>query len=375
MTAMEYFARMADGTERIASLAAAGTPVVGAFCNFVPEEIVRAAGAVPVRLDAGDAGAATEAEAVLPQEACPVARSAVGVLRRDERLRGLLRMLIVPTPCDAKRKMAAVADLGLPVHVLSLPAQKDTPGARAAWLAETRRLQEAVSKVTGKPVTRQGLREAITAANARQAVFRELLDLRRSSPPRLKGSELLTVVQASFWDDPAAHTAAMRALVEERASASGGPGGKRILLTGAPVIAPNTRLVEVVEAAGLAIVADDLCTGTERLYHPCQPMEWTLPEMQLAAAEKALLPCTCPCFTAHQDRINRLLTLAEDHAVDGVVYHNLRTCVLFQFETAAVREAFRERGVPLLEISTDYGAHDLEQMRTRVQAFAEMLTQ
>lgn len=373
MGAMEHFARMASGEGRLAELQGEKRPVVGVFCNFVPEELVWAAGAIPIRLDAGDAEAATEAEAVLPQEACPVARSAVGVLRASPALHELLRLLVIPTPCDAKRKLALSAGLGVPAHVLPIPAEKDSPTGRAAWLAEVRRLQEALTKLTGKAVTRQSLRAAIEVTNARQRAFREVLELRKSSPPRLTGAELLTVVQASFWDDPRRHAEAMLALVQERKAATPQPAGKRVLLTGAPVIAPNTRLVEVIEEAGLHIVADDLCSGTERLYHPVQPMEWTVPEMLLASAEHALLPCTCPCFASHEDRVNRLVGLAEEYAIDGLVYHNLRACVLFQFETSAVRETFRERGTPVLEISTDYGAQDLEQMRTRVQAFAEML--
>lgn len=371
--AIEWFRQRATEEGRTAAALATGRPLVGVFCNFVPEELILAAGALPLRLDSGDAVAAAEAEEVFPTEACPAARASVGVLRREGPLREALKLLIVPTPCDAKRKMAHGFEFGIPSHALSLPADKGTEGGRRAWLEEIRGLASVLGKLTGKPVTRHSLREAIESVNARQQVFREVLALRRETPPRLTGSELFAVSQASFLGEPQSHTQAMRKLVGERTAGAPLAPGRRVLLTGAPVLPGNDRLVEIVESTGLHIVADDLCSGTERLYHPVQPSEWTLSEMLLASAERALLPCTCPCFTRDIDRVTRLLQLSDEYAVDGVIYHNLRGCVLFQFETRDVRDAFRERGVPLLEISTDYGAQDAEQVRTRIQAFAEML--
>ena len=101
--------------------------------------------------------------------------------------------------------------------------------------------------------------------------------------------------------------------------------------------------------------------------------EWNLPELMRAVAETALLPTPCPCFVRGEDRVNRILEFAEAYAVEGAIYHNLRLCTLFQFETPAVRDALREVGVPMLDLQTDYTAEDTEQLRTRVQAFLEML--
>jgi len=61
------------------------------------------------------------------------------------------------------------------------------------------------------------------------------------------------------------------------------------------------------------------------------------------------------------------------YSVDGVVYHSLRLCALYQFEATAVRDSLSSRSVPMLEIQSDYTPEDTEQMHTRVQAFLEML--
>ena len=374
MGAIEYFRDALESGARAEELSADRRPVVGTFCNFVPDEVVMAAGAVPVRLDSGDESAAAEAESAVPKDCCPVARAGVGMLARRAGLHSLAKLLVVPSSCDAKVKLGACLESDVPVHVMSLPTGKTGAGSATAWLGEVRRLAERLRELTGQVVTARALREAVDITNRRQAAFRALLELRCASPSRVTGREVLLVAQASFTDDPMRLTERLAALVGERQSAAAPPSfGPRVLLTGAPVIYPNMRLVDTIESAGASIVADDLCTGTERLYHPVVPMEWSLPETMRAVAEKTLLPCTCPCFSGHEDRVNRILGLVDDCAVQGVVYHNLRTCVLFQFETRHVREALRKRGAPMLEVTTDYGGQDTEQLRTRVEAFTEML--
>jgi benzoyl-CoA reductase/2-hydroxyglutaryl-CoA dehydratase subunit BcrC/BadD/HgdB len=376
MGAFDYFRNVLETGRQAAEPTGDSRPVVGFFCGFVPQELILAAGARPVRLDAGDHGAAEVAESIMPRDACPVARSAVGLLTERAGIHGLLKLVVIPTVCDAKRKIGATAGLEVPVHVLSLPTSKTGSGAREAWLAEVRRLADALTALTGRRITRQSLREAIAVTNARQQAFRRLLELRKGDPPRLSGAELIAVAAAGFVDEPERYTRAVSDLAEEREHApSTLPDGPRVLLTGAPIIPPNTRLVSVIEGAGLHIVADDLCSATESFYHPVVPMEWGLREMMIAVAEKALLPCTCPCFSEHADRANRIRGLVAEFRAQGVIYHNLRTCMLFQFETEAVREVARSLSIPMLEVSTDYTAQDVEQLRTRVEAFGEMLRQ
>jgi benzoyl-CoA reductase/2-hydroxyglutaryl-CoA dehydratase subunit BcrC/BadD/HgdB len=149
----------------------------------------------------------------------------------------------------------------------------------------------------------------------------------------------------------------------------------RLLLTGAPLIYPNFKVAGVIESAGAVIVADELCSGTQRLYHPIVPKDWTMKEMLIAVADKYLLPSTCPCFVESADRINRLLELVEEFAVDGVVYHNLRMCQLHDVESFSIKAAFARRNVPLLILYSDYSQEDTPQLRTRVEAFLEMISQ
>ena len=59
----------------------------------------------------------------------------------------------------------------------------------------------------------------------------------------------------------------------------------------------------------------------------------------------------------------------------GVVYHVLKGCVVYDFEVGRVEAMCKELGVAMVRIETDYSPEDVEQLRTRIEAFVEMLVQ
>ena len=95
--------------------------------------------------------------------------------------------------------------------------------------------------------------------------------------------------------------------------------------------------------------------------------------MLQAIANRYLLPSSCPCFTEADDRIDKILQAVEDFKVDGVVHHSLRLCPLYDMELPKVSRVFKDKGIPFLSIHTDYSLEDVEQLRTRVEAFFEIL--
>lgn len=83
----------------------------------------------------------------------------------------------------------------------------------------------------------------------------------------------------------------------------------------------------------------------------------------------------CPCFVDSADSIDRVLELVEDYSARGVIAHNLRLCQLIDMETLRLRPVLRDRQIPFLSIHTDLSQEDREQIKTRAEAFLEMMRQ
>ena len=380
---LSYFREFVTARQGERELVDFDGPVIGVSCNFVPDELVWAVGGRTMRLCGGDSQWQEEGEHLLSRHICPVATATAGLPQMDPQLWERLDLLVIPASCDAKKKLAEVFSRDKPVHVMNVPAMKDDGTARAYWLDEVQRLVRRIEQVAQRKITRVALDKAMRLSMERESLFRELLELRygqNGDGSLMTGEQFQFVTGASFADEPSRYTENLRTLVDvlRKAGAAGyqvaDGDAPRVLLAGAPLIYPNFKLLEIIEKSGATIVSDTSCTATQAFYQHLAPRDWSLREMLKALAEKKLLPCMCPCFGSFQDRVLRLRELLRVSKADGIIFHELRTCTLFAAESEFLRRELEDgESIPLLVVNTDYASSDKEYLRTRVEAFLEIL--
>ena len=129
---------------------AAGRKVIGSFCVFVPEEIVRAADATLVGLCTGADFATEEVEKILPRNTCSLIKSAFGFkLGKVCPYLESADMIVGENTCDGKKKSYEVLqDLVPNLYVMDLPQMKSEEG-RALMQSEYFRFKETVEELTG----------------------------------------------------------------------------------------------------------------------------------------------------------------------------------------------------------------------------------
>lgn len=387
--AMEYFDGVADffGTreKEILEFKARGGKVIGYDCMFAPVELILAAGAVPVRIDSGFYTPSKIGDRIVPVEVCPMVRSMIGLAMAD--LYPYLAMcdvIISPNTCDGKTKMGEILGDLFPVWEMNVPRIKDTPHAKKYWLDEIKQIKEKVEELTGRTISRKDLRNAIRTTLKATEASRRLQNIRKG-PPVISGRDAMLVEQMSFFDDIIRWTEKTNELCDELdkqvaaklfVAAEDTP---RILLTGSPMIWPDCwkipNLIEESKPQGL-IIADEFCSGDRVFYDPVGVDEGSTGDMVKAVAERYILPCTCPCFTSeegNQDRIDKLQTMITDYKISGVIYHVIRGCHLYAMEYMRLKRLFEKENIPVYYLDTEYSREDSGQMKTRIEAFIEML--
>ncbi|MDW8056584.1 MAG: double-cubane-cluster-containing anaerobic reductase [Elusimicrobiota bacterium] len=364
-----------------------GKKIIGTFCIFVPEELIYACGAIPVRLCAGSYDTISYAEEVLPRDICPLIKSSFGFKILGLSYFELCDLVIIPTTCDGKKKLAEILNDMMPVWILELPNRKNLTKAKTFWLEEIRTLKEKLEKFTKIKITKENLKQAIKLLHQRQMIFRKLYQLKKTYPLLLNERDTLLIIQASFYDDIKRWIEKTNQLYNEVYSLtldSKHLNSKfstqnittqpiKLLLTGAPIIWPNYKILNIIETTQATIVADELCSGVRSLYDTTEVDDWSTEGCLRALAYKYLLPSTCPCFTESNDRIDKLLQSIKDFSVDAVIYHSLRLCQLYDIEFYKIKTVLKNYGIPILKLHTDYSPEDTEQLKTRIEAFIEML--
>jgi len=72
-------------------------------------------------------------------------------------------------------------------------------------------------------------------------------------------------------------------------------------------------------------------------------------------------------------RLEFIGEMAKQYKVDGIVSEIVRFCCDNGFDRIGLKDQMKERGVPILDLDVEYGEGGSGQMRTRVEAFLEML--
>ena len=85
------------------------------------------------------------------------------------------------------------------------------------------------------------------------------------------------------------------------------------------------------------------------------------------------LKTNCACFTPNPGRLDRLVELAKEYQADGIIHCALTFCDPYLVEANRVEKTLAEHDIPLLKIETDYGQGDIGQLKTRIEAFLEMV--
>lgn len=353
---------------------------IGTLCVMVPAELIYAAGARPVRLCSGSYTAYSIGDDYIPRDACPLVKAVVGF----GKIRALpafdnCSLLIAPVTCDCKKKLAGVIDTVKNTVPLHIPPLKKEDADTAVFLKELYRLIPILEKETGKQVTAKSLAEGINMVGYAQREMSEFMQYRRHAPALMSGTQVMAVMNAyaymsaDQWAKQMHRLNAEMKLRLEQGHFVSRKNQPRILVTGSPIAFPNLKIPLLIEEMGGVLAADETCMGERGLSDPVSVIDAGFDGMMRALAFRYTKPCTCPVFVDNSQRIYRIKQLIKDNHIQGVIYHVLRGCLIYDYEYQLVEEAMGEMDIPIIRVESDYNEEDVEQLRVRIEAFIELI--
>jgi benzoyl-CoA reductase/2-hydroxyglutaryl-CoA dehydratase subunit BcrC/BadD/HgdB len=388
--AMQYFDEISNffgqREKEIIAEKAKGKKVIGYFCMFAPLELILAADAIPVRVNSGWYDTSKLGDRIVPVEVCPVIRSTIGAKMVE--LSPFLELsdaVISTLTCDGMTKLSEILSDCKKVMTMSPPRVKDSAQSLHLWNQEMKAIKTQIEKLTGNKITPKKLRAAIETMQRATKAFRRLQDLRKGNPV-IMGRDAMLVNQTSTWDDIKRWTEKTEILCDElekrvqQKQWACPPDTPRVVITGTPMFWPdNWKLPTLIEESNPqgVLVGDELCSSDRLLYDPVGVDEWTMDDMLNGISERYLMASTCPCFTSsdgNEDRINWLINKIKEFKASGVIYYVVRGCMLYAMEYTRVKKALDKLNIPVYYLDTEYTREDVGQMKTRVEAFLEMLT-
>jgi benzoyl-CoA reductase/2-hydroxyglutaryl-CoA dehydratase subunit BcrC/BadD/HgdB len=357
-----------------------GKIVVGWVGYLIPEEIIHALGLIPIRLGRGGDERLVELGArYISSQNCAFIRACMGMFAEntDPYIQSA-DAVVFDNACMQVYRLGEVSKYYCKKKSLFLGVPRDpsSPSAQKYFHHEVEHFTQQLEDLVGKKVESIDLAVSIGLYQNIRDAINELYHFLDSGGSPLNWKEVREVVHAGYYLDKTHYLSLLQELLSEIKSLPVMTASKsdavRIILSGSLIAPGDEKLGDLIEHVHGNIVCDDLWSGL----NPHLNMYIENPTITgIANAYLNRIPhYTLPCMDNDNDiRFEHLKALVLKTKSRGVVYHTIRYCDAATLKTTGLKNRLRKEGIPLLEIHTEYSGSDVEAIRTRVEAFFEIL--
>lgn len=353
----------------VQEVAKQGKKLIGVIGSYVPEEVIWASGMVPIRIAGTWQENVAQAEVYRPANTdvcCTHILQAIlqgdwdmldGVVFTyyDDDVRRLWDVLV-------HRKWKAF------LYMLYVPYKSDER-CRQMFRHALEKLAKALGNLNGVEIDSDAFWNAIAVYNRWRTVLYELYELRKREHPPLSGAEYLKLTTASFVLPKDKYTDELKGLMPYLATKANENRGPRILVSSDGLSHPG--YLQLVEDTGALVAMDDLDTGSRYF--------WTLVDSRTdplaALAERYLLRPPDPRSFEWERHLRQIEEWVRDFRIEGVINLIHRYGQWRQVEVPYFRDTLAKAGIPSIAFECEYHLANVGQLRTRIGAFMEMLSE
>jgi len=344
-----------------------GRHIFGVFPAQYPKEIFWAMNALPVEIWDPPVEV-SHASAHLQPYICSVVRLGLELI-----LQGHCNEVdgfVFPHTCDSIQNLASVVNdyLGLqkPCTFFYHPKAPYRTSSRDYYLKQLKDLASDLEKQLG-PLNLDELRRRVRQSQEISSLIKQVYDLRAEGTLRSSNEEFYRVLrQGEFL-----HPDDFLPILSEFAGTMRGEAraGPVVIMSG--VLPSPPEILSLLDELGVRIGEDDLLNCSRRLL--AAPSDGQDPFEAMADGYFAMPPCSTKNFPV-EERLNHLLQKIERSGAKGVIFYTVKFCEPELFDIPQLVEELKKRGLATLVMDTELNQGVSGQMRTRVEAFVEMIS-
>ncbi len=352
------------------SIKETGKEPIGCFPIYLPEEIIYASGLLPVGMWGGQTSM-SEVDRYIQGFGCSIMRA-----NMELGLKGsynFLKAIVIPTYCDTMKSILANWTVALTKpNVISYTVlqNRQSSGSLNFILYQNEKLRGDLAELTGKPITDADIESAFEVYEAYRSAMRRFVDLVKDYPVSLNPTDRHLVMKAAWFMDKKVYTEKLNALMDAlTAQPKETLKGPKVVVTG--LMMEPVKLLDVFTENKYTIVTDDLAHESRQF----RTLSRTTGSVMERIAYRVIdLRGDTFFYEENKSKGQSLIQAVKDTGADGVVVCMFKFCDPEEFDYPVYKKELTDAGVPMLYIEVDQQMDSVEQIRTRLQSFAEMLT-
>lgn len=349
-----------------------GRPVVATMCTYTPEEILIAAGMLPVRV----IGAHEPQNVTEPHifgMFCPFCRDSLaqGLLGRYDYCEGVT----LTQSCIQYRQTFTSWREHVPTvkwdYYLPMPNEVQSKFAKLLHYSEVKKFRQFMEGVIGKTISDDDLRAATALVNENRRLLHQLFEYRKEVNPRVTGVDALYASLSAQFVDKEEHNRELRrvlaALPDQPRNQR--PEGVRFMTIGSEN--DDASFMAMVESVGATIVIDDQCSGTRNFWNEAHIQDDPIATIADRYCERPA--CPTKDYPAHT-RFDHVLKLAQDYNARAAVFLQQKFCDPHEGDYPDLKEHLEKNGIPTLFLEFDI-TNPIGPFRIRIEAFLETMSE
>ncbi len=349
-----------------------GLKIVGIVQHgMFPDELVLAAGAIPVHFILGGKDEQEIGDQYLSATTCPFGRATLGFLEKKHPLYSLVDTLIVGTFCNGVQNVANYLDhFDIPSIPLILPHNRKK-SSFTFYLNELKKLQSYLEQFTGNRCTQEKLRDAIYKYNEMRSLLRKINEYRKQKNSPIRGMTLHELVAQALLMGPKKVIPKYQNLLQQLQNDPPTYSGTRIFLTGSGITLGDSILDLIETQTGGLIVADDLWSSLD---YCLEDVDSTASDLLEALTDRYLRRTLSGRMIPESEvRIPKILELYRQFHASGIINHTLKYCDSYSSLKPEFRKIMNRQNIAVLDLDRDYAESNMGQLKTRIEAFLEMI--
>lgn len=345
-----------------------GRKAVGCFPIYVPDEIIYAAGLLPVGLWGG----ATETKRVdkyLQSFCCSIMRANVELGMKGTY--DMLSAVVITAYCDTLRSVMvnwpfAVPDIKVVPCVYPQNRQGDSAFQYIMELFEIFRGE--MEAISGEKVTEERLEESFALYEEFRAASREFVALAATHPVTVNATVRHYAIKAGYFMEKRGYTQKLLAVNEALKALPEETVKHKVVVTG--LLAEPEKFLDIFVENGIAFAADDLAQESRQFRTLTRPEGSVYEKMAWRILD---LRGDTFFYEENKSRGTMLANMVKEHGAKAVVVCMYKFCDPEEFDYPVYKKELEALGVPILYLEIEQQMDAMEQLRTRIQSFAEML--
>lgn len=346
-----------------------GKKLIGCFPPHTPDELVYAAGYLPVGLWGGSRQIKL-ADKYLQSFACSLMRSNLefGMSGEYDMLDGV----VIPLLCDHLKCVCdnwCIERKEMPTIPVSYVQQRRTEPGRRYMAREFEDTLRRLDELRGGSTSEEELLLACRIYDEWRLAMQAFVRAAAGHPEVITVTRRHYIMKSAYFLDRLYHTRLIRELTGLLHELPQVPfTGPRVVVTGVMVDAPE--ILAAFDELGIAVAADDL--GQEsRQFRSLNGTEG--PACYRMADRLSRQDGDAFFHDLEKNRGPMLIGLVKEYGADGVIFNQMSFCDAEEFDYPVFRKELEAAGIPLLYMESSQYVESAEQIKTRLQGFRELL--